>query len=177
MPDLLHQRLGEGVHRGLGGAVGGAVGKRAGGRQAADVDDPAAASGAQVRQRRARGVEDAGDVGVEHQPPVVVGHIGDVAEHADAGVVDERVEAAEAGRGGGAGGGHVGGAAHVGAQRQTRARRLPFERGSGRGEACRRTVPVMATAAPRDASAQRRGEPDTSRATGDERHLSGHRIR
>ena len=47
------------------------------------------------RDRGARAVEDAAQVGVDDLAPVVEAHVGDVAELADAGVVDEHVEAAE----------------------------------------------------------------------------------
>src|SRR5204863_5315694 len=45
--------------------------------------------------RGAATVEDAAEVGVEHLAPVVEAHVGDAAELADAGVVDEDVHAAE----------------------------------------------------------------------------------
>ena len=49
-----------------------------------------------MRQRRVAGVEDAGQVRVDDLGPLLRRHVGDVGEDADAGVVDEDVEAAEA---------------------------------------------------------------------------------
>ena len=48
------------------------------------------------RNGGARAVEDAAEVGVDDLAPVVQAHVGDVGELADAGVVDEDVDAAEA---------------------------------------------------------------------------------
>ena len=53
-----------------------------------------------MRQRRLTGVEHAGEIGLDDLCPLIRRHRGDVGEDADAGVVDEEVEAAEA-RGGG----------------------------------------------------------------------------
>ena len=92
---LLHQRFAERVERGLRRAVGGAAGKRILRREAADVDDPPAAPVAQVWNRRLAAVEHAGEVGADDAVPLVVRHIGDRHADADAGVVDEHVEAAE----------------------------------------------------------------------------------
>ena len=139
--------------RGLGGAVGRAAGERVRGRQAADVDDPAAAAGPQVRQRRARGVEDAGDVGVEqsrHSSSVISATGWNRPTPALLTTI----------RGRRSGDGRV--ARGRPCRRATQRRRAARARGRPprardrctAAAACRRTVPVMATAAPRDASAR-----------------------
>ena len=118
---LLHQRLAERVQARLRRAVGGAAGNGVLAGQAADVDDVAAAALAQVRHRRVAGVEDAGQVGVDHLGPLRGRHVGDVGEDADAGVVDQDVEAAEPRDGGGDRALDLVVAAHVGPQRLDRA--------------------------------------------------------
>ncbi len=51
-----------------------------------------------MRDRRAAGMKDAAQVRIDHLLPFVAGHFGDLLENPDAGVVDQDVEAAEAGR-------------------------------------------------------------------------------
>ena len=77
--DLLHQRLAECVEPCLRRAVCRAADKRIFTGQAADVDDPSAASALEVRQRRATAVEDSAQVRVDHVLPVRRGHVGNVA--------------------------------------------------------------------------------------------------
>ncbi len=72
---LLHQRFRERVEAGLRGAVGRAAGKRILSRQAADVDDPAAAPLPQVRNGRVAAIEDAAEVRVDHRLPVRDRHV------------------------------------------------------------------------------------------------------
>ena len=92
---LLHQRFRERVETGLRGAVGRAAGKRILSRQAADVDDPAAAPLPQVRDGRVAVVEDAAEVRVDHRLPVGDRHLRGILQQGDPGVVHEHVEAAE----------------------------------------------------------------------------------
>src|SRR4051812_39469492 len=101
---LLHQRFAERVQARLRRAVRGAVRKGVGAGQAADVDDVAAAAPPQVWNRRVTRVEDTGEVRVDDFGPLRGGHLRDVGKNADARVVHEDVEAAEApdGRGDGA---------------------------------------------------------------------------
>ncbi len=96
---LLHQRLTEGVQRGLRRTVGGAVDEGVLAGQAADVDDPAAAASLEVRQRGVAAVEDAAQVGVDDAMPLIHRHLGHRSEHADASVVDQDVETPKGGHG------------------------------------------------------------------------------
>ena len=63
--------------------------------EAADVDDPAAAALFEVRNGGVTAVKDAGEIRVEHAVPFLHRRLGDGLEHANAGVVDQDVEAAE----------------------------------------------------------------------------------
>jgi hypothetical protein len=110
---LLGQHLGEAADRPLGRLVGGQAG---GGETAADrgdLDDAAAALGAQDGQCRLGDVHDAEQVGVDLRPEVVQGDVLDRGEVGVPGVVDHHVDAAERrdargdGRLGGGGVGHV----------------------------------------------------------------------
>ena len=93
---LLHERLAEGVDAGLGGAVGGAAGEGILARQAADVDDPAAAACFERGNGGLAAVEEAGQVDVDEPVPLFLGQRRNRCAHADAGVVHENVESAEA---------------------------------------------------------------------------------
>src|SRR4051812_347672 len=94
--NFLHQRFAERVQARLGRAVRRAAGERVLAGQAADVDDPAAAAAAHLGNRGARAVEDAAQVRVDHLAPVLDAHVAGVGEAADAGVVDQDVDRAEA---------------------------------------------------------------------------------
>ena len=110
---LLHQRLAEGVEAGLGGAVGGAAGKRVLPGQAADVDDPAGRRalrcGIAAWQQWKTPVRLV-SISRDHSSGVM---LGDRPADADAGVVDEHVEAAEALHRRVDGAAHGGAVAHV----------------------------------------------------------------
>ena len=75
--------------------------------------------------RRRGSVEDAGEVRVDDLGPLRGRHVGHVGEDADAGVVDEDVEAAEPRDGGGDRALDIVVAAHVGVQRFDGARARP----------------------------------------------------
>ena len=164
MPHLLHQRFAERVQPRLRGAVGGAADEGVLARQAADVDDPAAATGAQLRNGGVAAVEHAGQVRLDHAQPVVIAHVGDVRERADARVVHQDVHAAEPLHGGGNQPVDIGAQAHVGAYD------LEPVRVCGQRLACPVQV-LLAQAADDNARAlfeQRRGDrqSDAARAAG-----------
>lgn len=94
--NLLHERLAERHESRFRGAICSAAGESVAAGEARDVDDPPATRSAQRRNRRARAVERPGQVDVDGAMPVGVEHRRDVAEDADARVVDEHVESAEA---------------------------------------------------------------------------------
>jgi len=98
MPHFLHQRFTERVDGCFRGAVRRAAGKGVLAGQAADIDDPATAAPLHVRNRGVAAVEHAAHVGIDDVVPRRHVHVGDVAEDADAGVVHENVESAEAAR-------------------------------------------------------------------------------
>ena len=98
VPHLLHQRLTERVDGGFRGAIRGATHEGVAARQAADVDDVAATTPAQVRDDGLAAVENARDVRVHHTPPFVVPLGFQRAEPPDARVVDEDVHTALAPR-------------------------------------------------------------------------------
>jgi hypothetical protein len=79
----------------LGDGTVDCAGERVAAREAADVDDPAAAARAQVRDGRVRAVEHAAQVRLDRLAPLLAGHFGHVDEDADGGVVHQDVEAAE----------------------------------------------------------------------------------
>ena len=90
--------LREGARERIDGAFGGAVGDFAAAGMAApdgaDVDDDAFLLGEHVRQHGTRAVEGAVDVGVEQIEPFGIEHILQQAVPADAGAIDEHVNAA-----------------------------------------------------------------------------------
>jgi hypothetical protein len=99
----------------------------------------------------------------------LVRHVAHGAEQADAGVVDERIEAAEARHGRAERSGHVGGHSDVGAQREDAAGCLAFEIGRCGAQA------VVRRAGDRHRGAARRerpggSEPDAARAAGYQDH-------
>ena len=96
LPHFLEQHFAERVDAGLRRAVARAAGHHVLAGEAADVDDVRLAAPAHMRDRGVAAVEDAGEVGVDHAPPVLVRLGLHRAEPADAGVVDEDVEPAEA---------------------------------------------------------------------------------
>ena len=96
MTDLLHQRLAERVESRFRRAVGRGAGKGILAGQAADVDDESAACAGEVRKRGVARVEHAGQVRVDHLGPLFRRHVRHVGKDADAGIVDEDVEATEA---------------------------------------------------------------------------------
>ena len=103
-PDALGEVVGghrqrQRQHRALGRGVQGAL-RQAGGRgDRAGVHDRGVRRRAQVGQRGAGHPDHADHVHVEHLVPLLVGVVGDGADRADPGVVDQDVDAAEAGGG------------------------------------------------------------------------------
>src|SRR5688500_7412948 len=71
MPHFLHQGFAERVETGLRRAIGRRLRKWIRARQAADVDDPAAAARPHVRQRGAATQENTGEINVDHLVPLV----------------------------------------------------------------------------------------------------------
>ena len=124
--NFLHQRFAERVQTGLRCAVRRAAHERVLAREAADVDDPSAAAALEMRKRGGAAVEDAAEVGVDDVLPVAGRHVGDVREVADAGVVHEHVESAEA--------------LDRGVDRPAGFVRLPDVGAHGEHRVCRRTV-------------------------------------
>src|SRR5262249_10440630 len=175
VPHFLHQRLAERVQPGLRRTVGRAVRERILSREAADVDDEAAAAPAHVRQRGMACVEHAGEIRVDHFGPLFGRHRGDVGEDADARVVDQNVESAKARHGGVDGALHVRVPPHVGLQRLDRSRSRRLDR-AARGRQVRRI-----SAGDRDLHAvgderARDREADATRSACDERHLPADRL-
>ena len=99
-PDALAHVVGGHRHRqrghgALAGGVQRALGYADGGDDRADVDDRGVLGGAQVGEGGGRDPGHADDVHVEEVRPLGVVVLGHVADRADAGVVDEYVDAAE----------------------------------------------------------------------------------
>ena len=99
------------------------------------------------------GVEDAGEIRVDHLGPLGRRHVGHVRKYPDAGVVDHEVQAAESGHGCGDGALHVVVAADVRLQRLDRAGTLLFNQRPRRRQ-MRFALPVMDTCAPSATSAR-----------------------
>ena len=106
---------GEHVQGGLGGAVVGVGGPGMESAEGADVDD-AAAGGFQIRVSGLSGEEGGAGVGFEHGVPLFDGDGFEGSGFEAAGIVDEDVEAGEAGGGGLDGGADLSGIAEFGAK-------------------------------------------------------------
>ena len=130
------------VDRALGGAVEGAPGQAGHGRDRAGVDDRRGRGAPQVGEGGPAGPDDPEQVDVQHAAPLVLGVVLDRARCADAGVVDQHVQGAEALGDRGHGGPHRVVVGDVGGQRQRR---------GGRGG---RVQVEEATLAPRAASSR-----------------------
>jgi hypothetical protein len=167
---FLHERFAECIQAGLRRAIRGALRERILPRQAADVDDEPAATRAQVRQGGMARVEHAGQIRLDQLGPLGGGHRRDVGERADAGVVDEKVEAAEARHSRLDRPLHLVVAPHVRLQRLDTARPGRFNLRPRCGE--------VRGAAARDSNLHslgrqrtRNGQADAARSAGDQRHF------
>src|SRR5581483_2236793 len=136
------QAAGEGQHGRLGGDVGGLGGPHGVGQAGGDVHDLAGTAGQHPRPEGGAGVDDAVEVDRSDPAPVVDGHVGEAAGHADAGVVDEDIDRpgplGQVGHGGGLG--HVAafgpaGAAPLGAEGGGLPGRLGVDVGADHGGA------------------------------------------
>ena len=93
--DLLHQRFTERIHGGLGRTVGGTGRKWILSGETADIDNPASPAVLQVRYRGVTAKEHSAQICFNDVMPRCDIRVGDAAEDADAGVIDQDVEAAE----------------------------------------------------------------------------------
>ena len=154
VPDFLHQRFAEGVQPGFRRAVRQRRPRRRflPARLLMLMIQPAAAP-LHFGNRGAGAVEHAAQVRVDHLPPVVEAHLADVGESADAGVVHQDVDGAEALHGGVDQPLGIAGHAHVGRERRARgnSRQAAAAHASAR-PACGR---LMTTCMSRSSSAER----------------------